>query len=65
MKVHVDEDMCEANGKCELAAPEVFELGDHDTAQVLVDDVPAELEQKTERAIRLCPRLAIAWVDKT
>jgi ferredoxin len=54
--------MCEGHGKCEMAAPEVFKLGDDDVSIVLVDNVPKELEDKVGRAIRLCPRQAIAWV---
>ncbi|HEX5939311.1 MAG TPA: ferredoxin [Dehalococcoidia bacterium] len=65
MKVRVDEMQCEGHGKCELAAPEVFELGDDDVSRVLIDDVPPELKEKVDRAIRLCPRQAIAWVDES
>ncbi len=61
MKVVVNEDMCEGHGKCEMAAPEVFKLGPDDVSIVLVDEVPQELEDKVGRAIRLCPRQAIAW----
>ncbi|MBN9491726.1 ferredoxin [bacterium] len=63
MKVVVDEDLCEGHGKCEAAAPEVFELGDDDLSHVLVDDVPEELRAKVENAIRLCPRQAIRWAE--
>ncbi len=62
MKVQVDADMCEGHSKCELAAPEVFKLGPDDVSIVLLDEVPAELKEKVDRAIRLCPRQAIAWV---
>ena len=62
MKVQVNHDRCEGNGKCADAAPGVFELRDDDLSHVLVDDVPAALAEKVERAIRLCPRQAISWV---
>jgi ferredoxin len=62
MKVVVDSDMCEGHAKCEMAAPEVFKLGPDDVSIVLVDEVPAELKDKVDRAIRLCPRQAINWV---
>ncbi len=61
MKVIVNADMCEGHGKCEMAAPEVFKLGPDDVSIVLVDDVPKDLEDKVDRAIRLCPRQAISW----
>lgn len=64
MKVIVNEDMCEGHGKCEMAAPEVFKLGDDDVSIVLVEEVPEELVAKVDRAIRLCPRYAIAWVPE-
>ena len=64
MRVRVDEMQCEGHGKCELAAPEVFELGDDDVSRVLVDEVPEDLREKVDRAIRLCPRQAIAWVHE-
>ena len=65
MKVQVNHDKCEGHGKCEMAAPEVFELRDDDLSYVLVDDVSEELKPKVERAIRLCPRQAISWVEKS
>lgn len=65
MKVVVNADMCEGHAKCEMAAPEVFEVGDDDVSRVLIDDVPEELREKVDRAIRLCPRQAIAWEKVT
>jgi ferredoxin len=61
MRVILNADMCEGHGKCEKAAPEVFKLGNDDVSVVLLEDVPAALEEKVERAIRLCPRQAISW----
>lgn len=66
MKVQVSEDLCEGHGKCQQAAPEVFWLPENeDLSRVIVDDVPEELTPKVERAIRLCPRQAISWVEDT
>jgi ferredoxin len=65
MKVVVNSDMCEGHAKCELTAPEVFKVGDDDVSVVLIDDVPAELREKVDRAIRLCPRQAISWEKVT
>ncbi len=62
MKVKVNADMCEGHAKCQAAAPEVFRVGDDDVSVVLVDEVPEALKEKVDRAIRLCPRQAIAWV---
>ncbi|MBK6317352.1 MAG: ferredoxin [Dehalococcoidia bacterium] len=62
MKVKVNTDMCEGHAKCQGAAPEVFRVGDDDVSVVLVEEVSKDLEEKVNRAIRLCPRQAIAWV---
>lgn len=59
MKVRVDPDRCEGHGKCQSAAPEVFELRDDDQSYVLMADIPESLRENVERAIRLCPRQAI------
>jgi ferredoxin len=63
MRVQVNPDMCEGHGKCEMTAPEVFELGDDDLSRVKLDPVPEDLREKVERAIRLCPRQAISVVE--
>lgn len=65
MKVQVNHDLCEGHGKCQASAPEVFELRDDDLSYVLVADVSEELKPKVERAIRLCPRQAISWVQRS
>jgi ferredoxin len=62
MKVQVDQDRCEGNGRCQSAAPQVFEVRDDELSYVLVDEVPEDQKEAVERAIRLCPRQAIDWV---
>ena len=63
MKVQVDHDLCEGHGKCAMAAPEVFDFREsEDQSYVKLDEVPAELKEKVDRAIRLCPRQAISWI---
>lgn len=64
MKVLVNSDMCEGHAKCQMTAPEVFEVRDDDLSHVLLDDVPPALSDKVDRAIRLCPRQAISWVPQ-
>ena len=63
MRVAVDRERCEGNGKCQAAAGQVFALDDQDLAYVLLDEVPPGLAAAVEQAIRVCPRQAIAWVD--
>ncbi|MAJ59462.1 MAG: ferredoxin [bacterium TMED88] len=59
MKVVVDYDLCEANAICMQQAPEVFRVEEDDTLTVLLEDVPADLQEKAREAERLCPRQAI------
>ncbi|MGB4290831.1 MAG: ferredoxin, partial [Dethiobacteria bacterium] len=53
MEVRVN-DECSACGVCEDICPEVFELGD-EKAEVKVNPVPAEYEEKCREAAEECP----------
>jgi ferredoxin len=65
MKVQIDHDLCEGHGKCALAAPSVFNfLEEEDQSYVKLDEVPEEMREPVERAIRLCPRQAIGWIGQ-
>ncbi|WP_437738334.1 ferredoxin [Sorangium sp. So ce1335] len=64
MKIVVDEERCEANGVCVRAAPEAFRLDDDDRLHLLVTEVPSELRDKVERAVRDCPRGALSLVER-
>jgi ferredoxin len=57
MKVRIDEN-CTACGLCVNTCPEVFTMGDSH-AEVIVDTVPAELEDTVEQAADECPVEAI------
>jgi len=63
MRVTVDPDLCEGNGLCAKVAPEVFELGDDDKAQVLIERPGEGLRARVEAAVRRCPRQAIRLVE--
>ncbi len=62
MKVFVDPDLCEGHGKCQEAAPDVFELRDDDMSHLLVDEIPEGSIENVRKAIKLCPRQAISEV---
>ncbi len=62
--VTVDELSCEGHGRCENAAPEVFQLDEDDISRVILDPVPPALQDKVARAVRLCPRQAVRWADE-
>jgi ferredoxin len=59
MEVWVDRELCEANGRCERIAPEVFSLDDDEVLQI-----KASLEGTDpvliERAVASCPLNALS-----
>jgi ferredoxin len=45
---------------CRLACPEIFELSDEDGhAYVVQEDVPPDLDEAVQQAVRGCPEQAI------
>ncbi len=61
MKIEVDMSLCEFHGQCAYLAPEIFKLTDDSLEYE--SNVPPELEEKVEKAIRACPQLAIKVVE--
>jgi len=57
MKVRI-EDTCTACGLCVNTCPDVFQMGS-DMAEVIVDEVPEELEDDVQQAADECPVEAI------
>ena len=60
MKFKVDQELCIGCGACEGVCPEVFEMRDDDIAYVIIDPVPAELEESAIEAEESCPVEAIS-----
>ena len=60
LKIFVDRDLCEANGECMRAAPEVFLVDDNDKLIVKMDEPPADQIEKVKTAVKRCPRAALA-----
>ena len=60
MRVVVDWDLCESNGLCVLAAPEVFKLLDNDNLDILQEEPDESQRGKLEEAVRNCPKRAIS-----
>jgi len=58
MKATVDPDLCTGCGLCVDVCPEVFEL-EGEVATVLVDEVPADVEDTAQEAVESCPVEAI------
>ena len=58
MKVRIDADLCTGCGLCSDSVPDVFKMGD-DIAEVIVAEVPANLESAVKEAADDCPAEAI------
>jgi len=63
MKIVIDWDLCEGNGACMDAAPEIFEVDDDDQLIVLDAAPPEALRERAVRAVQRCPKAAIAIED--
>jgi ferredoxin len=60
MHVHVDPDVCQGHGLCELSAPGVFHLREEDgQSYVLSEEVSPSDEANVRLAARGCPERAI------
>ena len=64
LRIIVDRDLCEANGECMRAAPEVFYVDENDKLIIKMESPPAELLEKVKTAVRRCPRAALALRDE-
>jgi ferredoxin len=58
-EIVVDWDECEANAVCESILPEIFSVDDSDNLQVSNFHPPAELLDKVQEAVDMCPKRAI------
>ncbi|WP_123028035.1 ferredoxin [Mycolicibacterium stellerae] len=63
MKVHADRDVCIQSGNCVMCADNLFDQDDDGIVVVLVDDIPADEEDKAREAVRFCPSQALTIVD--
>nr|WP_206039984.1 ferredoxin [Rhodococcus sp. HNM0563] len=52
-------DLCQGHAMCEMEAPDVFRVPKHGTVEVLVDEIPEELRDDVEAAVRYCPTRAL------
>jgi ferredoxin len=63
VRATVDDDRCDGNMICEWNAPAVFEVGDDDLSRVLVREIADDEREAVDRAVRLCPKQAIALIE--
>ncbi|MCB1489355.1 MAG: ferredoxin [Bauldia sp.] len=62
--VRVDRDVCQGHGLCYFTSDKLFALDDSDgKARVLIDPLPADLEDDALDAVETCPEQAITIVE--
>lgn len=64
-RIELDRDRCEGHGLCEETAPEVYRLDDDGELELLVEEVPSELQAKAEAGARVCPVAALRVVSES
>lgn len=60
MEVHVDRDLCEANGVCEGIAPHVFRLDEEDQLHITQPEETDEQRELVTQAVDSCPMAALS-----
>ena len=60
MKVVVNWSLCDGNGNCAAAAPEIFELDEDDEMHLLQETIGEDLRAGAELAVRSCPKNALS-----
>lgn len=63
MKLKVDKDICIGCGACQATAPDVFEINEDGLADMLVKEIPEELNEDAIDALEGCPVSAIVEMD--
>jgi ferredoxin len=63
MKVIVNRALCDGNGNCARAAPELFAMRDDDTLQVLQETFDEAYRAKAEAAVQSCPKNALRLAE--
>lgn len=60
MRVSVDNDICDARGRCNIVDPELFTLDDEGYSDIGQDkQVPAGKEDVAEQGVEACPVQAL------
>jgi ferredoxin len=57
--IRVDPILCDGFGQCAELLPELIELDEWGYPIVSDDAIPASLEPEAQRAVAMCPRLAL------
>lgn len=63
MRITADREVCIQAGNCVMVADSIFDQDDDGIVVVLVDEVPADAEDRAREAVRLCPSQALTIAD--
>jgi ferredoxin len=59
MRIVVDRNLCDSQGQCAAAVPDLFDLGDDDVLHVLDEQPPEDRRGDVEVAVARCPKRAL------
>ena len=60
MRVEIIRDKCIGSGSCEMLAPEVVEVGDDGVVYALIEEPPADIENRVRQAVESCPTRSLS-----
>jgi ferredoxin len=60
MDVSADQTRCQGHGRCNLLAPDIFDLDESGHVVTLVSTVPERLRDDAREAVANCPEQAIS-----
>ncbi len=60
MRLRVDSSNCQGHARCAALFPEAFHLDEEGKATVVLDLIPAELEELGRTVVANCPERAIS-----
>jgi ferredoxin len=63
-RIDLDPIACDAHGLCAELLPELITLDEWGYPLLKRDEVPAELRSLAQRAVSVCPTLALRLVDR-
>jgi ferredoxin len=63
MKAKIDKALCIGCGLCASDCPDVYAMNDENTADVIIDPIPAEQKDQCRAAAANCPVEAIKITD--
>lgn len=59
MKIVINRALCDGNGNCAKAAPEIIVMDQDDSPEIIKESFGPELRAKAEASVRSCPKNAL------